>query len=88
MNVRTKFYYSVCVNCIFQIGESEALAERCQKSCEVQNIPFYRFNPQLGEKIDPGMTNNLKLLHMIITTRIYTHTQEAKLEKLLDLLTE
>lgn len=71
---------------LHQIGESEALAERCRANCELQKIPFFRFNPQLGEKIDPGVTDNYKLLQMLITARIYTHTQESQLEKLLGLL--
>ena len=62
------------------------MAERCRANCELQKIPFFRFNPQLGEKIDPGVTDNYKLLQMMITTRVYTHTQEAQLEKLLVLL--
>lgn len=69
-----------------QIGESEALADRCRTSCDVQKIPFLRFNPQLAERINPSVTDNHKLLQMIITTRIYTHTQEAQLDKLMSVL--
>lgn len=69
-----------------QIGESEALAERCKISCEMQNIPFFRFSPPLDEKLDAAVTDNIKLLQMVISTRIYTHAQKSHLEKLLPLL--
>lgn len=69
-----------------QIGESEALADRCRDSCKIQKIEFFRFNPNLPEKIDPGVTDNLKLLEMMTTARIYMHTQTSQLDKLLPLL--
>lgn len=68
------------------IGESEALAERCRTSCMVQKIPFFRFNPQLEEKVDSGMTDNYKLVQMIVTARVHTHAQDAQLQQVLALL--
>ena len=52
----------------------------------VQKIPFFRFNPQLQEKVDSGMTDNYKLVQMIMTTRVHTHAQDAQLQQVLALL--
>jgi len=47
---------------------------------------FSRFNPNIPEKIDPGVTDNLKLVDMMIATRTYTLSQKSEFEQLLPLL--
>lgn len=40
-----------------------------------QNIPYYRFSPQLSHVITAGETDNEKLLEMMWQTRIQTPQQ-------------
>ena len=75
-------------NCIFmQLGQSEAIADRCKTSCEAQGIPFYRFSPPLDEKIEPTETDSRKLVDIMILSRMYMHGMEDyKSDRLLPLL--
>lgn len=64
------------------------MADRCRHNCEAQNIPFYRFSPRLDEKISAAETDSLKLIEMVVMSRIHMHTQaEVQLDKLVPLLT-
>ena len=69
-----------------QLGQSEAIADRCKTSCEAQGIPFYRFSPPLEKPVEPTETSSRKLLDIMITARIYMHSDDYKLDRLLPLL--
>ncbi len=51
---------------MLQLSKSEDVAEQCQNSCEEQEIPYYRFNPKLGETVKTDETDNEKLCDLII----------------------
>ncbi len=53
-----------------QLVESEAVAEKCKSVCAEQRIPFFRFSPQLDDKIEPGETDSMRLLDMIVKAKI------------------
>ena len=78
-------FYSLLLCVCVQLVESEAVAERCRNSCAEQRIPFYRFSPQMECKMDPGETDNAKLLNMIIAAKIHAH-QGSQMDKLILLL--
>ena len=74
-------------NLSMQLGQSEAIADRCQANCAAQDIPFYRFSPPLDRKIEPTETDTRRLIDVMITARINMHTREDyKLDKMLPLL--
>ena len=52
--------------------ESETVAETCDRNFKEQDIPFYRFSPQLLETISAGETDSRKLIDMVIATRKQT----------------
>lgn len=58
-----------------QLVESEIVAKNCSMRCHEQNIPYYRFSPQLSQVIAAGETDNDKLLEMMLQTRIQTPQQ-------------
>jgi len=45
------------------------VAEDCQCRCREQGILFFRFSPQLEEVTEPGETDSMKLLDMILAAR-------------------
>ena len=53
-------------------------AKNSQSRCEEQDIPFYRFSPELDEIIARSETDNEKLFNMVIQTRIYIKKQKWK----------
>lgn len=65
--------------------ESEAVAEKCKSTCAEQHIPFFRFSPQLEDKIEPGETDSMRLLDMIIKAKISVN-QDNQMDKLVLLL--
>lgn len=68
--------------------ETEKVAENSKSRCEEQDIPFYRFNPNLNEIIPAGETDNEKLLDMIIEAKIQVKEQGLKeMTELLQMLT-
>ena len=68
--------------------ETEKVAENSKSRCEEQDIPFYRFNPNLKEIIPAGETDNEKLLDMIIEAKIQVKEQGLKeMTELLQMLT-
>ena len=68
--------------------ETEKVAENSRSRCEEQDIPFYRFNPNLKEVIPAGETDNMKLLDMVIEAKIQTKEQGLKeMTELLQMLT-
>ncbi len=68
--------------------ETEKVAENSKSRCEEQDIPFYRFNPDLKEIIPAGETDNTKLLDMVIEAKIQTKEQGLKeMTELLQMLT-
>ena len=69
-----------------QLGQSEAIADRCKASCEAQSIPFYRFSPPLEKSVEPTETKSQKLVDIMVTARIYMHSDDYKLDRLLPLL--
>ncbi len=52
--------------------ESETVAETCHRNFKEQEIPYYRFSPQLKETISSGEINSRKLIDMVVTTRQQT----------------
>jgi hypothetical protein len=46
--------------------ESESVARSFSSRMQEQEIPFYRFNPQLDEVIPSGETDLTKLMNMLI----------------------
>ena len=60
---------------MLQLLESEIVAMNCSVRCVEQNIPYYRFSPQLNHVIAAGEMDNEKLLEMMWMTRIQTHQQ-------------
>lgn len=56
---------------ILQLVESESVAHDAKVNCHQQDIPFYRFSPQLREEISLGETNPDLLVNMIVTARAY-----------------
>lgn len=68
--------------------ETEKVAENSKSRCEEQDIPFYRFNPNLKEIVPAGETDNEKLLDMIIEAKIQVKEQGLKeMTELLQMLT-
>lgn len=67
-----------------QLVESEKVAENSQSRCEEQDIPFYRFNPTLNDIIPAGETDNVKLMDMVIETKI--QIKELRLKEMTELL--
>ena len=68
--------------------ETEKVAENSKSRCEEQDIPFYRFNPDLKEIIPAGETDNEKLLDMVIETKIQIKEQGLKeMTELLQMIT-
>ena len=51
------------------------VAKNCKSRCNEQDIPFYRFSPQLDDVIAAGETDNEKLLNMIMQTKIQAKEQ-------------
>ena len=49
-----------------QLTKSEDQANMCRIYCEELEIPFYRFNPQVGELVGTAETDDLKLCESII----------------------
>ena len=71
-----------------QIGESEKVAENSRSRCKEQDIPFYRFNPKLNDIIPAGETDNLKLMDMVLETKIQIKEQRLKeMTELLQMIT-
>ena len=78
----------VCVCVCVQLVESEKVAENSQSRCEEQDIPFYRFNPTLNDIIPAGETDNVKLMDMVIETKIQIKEQRLKeMTELLQMIT-
>ena len=50
--------------------------------CEEQGIEYVRLDPSLATEVDPGETDNQKLLDMLWTTRKYLHQSEHLLNAL------
>ena len=65
-------YHSI----LFQLLESESIAENCRSRLIEQGIPFYRFNPHLDDVIPAGETDTEKLLNMILKARTETIGQQ------------
>ena len=63
--------------CLFlaQLVESEIVAKNCKTRCHEQNIPFYRFSPQLTNMVSAGETDSDKLVDMMLQTRIQSPQQ-------------
>ena len=51
------------------------MAKNCQTRCYEQDIPFYRFSPQLNHVVAAGETDNDKLLDMMLQARVQTPQQ-------------
>lgn len=61
--------------CLMQLVESEIVAKNCQMRCHEQDIPYYRFSPQLNHVVAAGETDTDKLLDMMLQARIQTPQQ-------------
>ncbi len=51
------------------------MAKNCQMRCHEQDIPFYRFSPQLNHGVAAGEIENDKLLDMMLQARVQTPQQ-------------
>jgi len=72
-----------------QLVESEIVANSCKIRCREQNIPYYRFSPQLSQVISAGETDIDKLLEMMWQARLQTPVQGlAELVTLFQLVAE
>ena len=58
--------------------ETEKVAENSKSRCKEQDIPFYRFNPELKGIVSPGETDNAKILDMLIETKVQIKEQRLK----------
>ena len=58
-----------------QLVESEIVADNCKSRCAEQQIPFYRFSPQLDEVVAAGETDNEKIINMVIQAKKQTKEQ-------------
>ena len=54
--------------------------ESCRCMCVEQGINYVRLNPILDTEIDPGETDDKKLLDMLWTTRKYMNHSTHKLD--------
>ena len=51
------------------------MAKNCSVRFKEQNIPYYRFSPQLNHVVPAGETDNDKLVDMMLQARIQTPQQ-------------
>lgn len=74
---------------LLQLVESEIVAKNCNMRCHEQNIPYYRFSPQLNHVIAAGETDTDKLVDMMLQTRIQSPQQGiAELASLFQLVAD
>lgn len=59
-----------------QLLESEIVAKSTRVRCYEQNIPYYRFSPQLPHVIAAGETDSEKLVDMMLQTRVQTSQED------------
>ena len=60
------------------------MVENSASRCKELDIPFYRFNPELNEIIPAGETDNVKLMNMVMETKI--QIKEQKLKEMIEIL--
>ncbi len=65
--------------------ESEGVADNCRSRCAKQNIPFYRFNPELDEVIPLSEGDNEKLVNIVIKTKVLLQSLDAQVDELVQL---
>lgn len=69
--------------------ESEIVAKNCNMRCHEQNIPYYRFSPQLSHVISAGETDTDRLVEMMLETRVQApHQGVAELASLFQLVAD
>ena len=67
-----------------QLVETEKVAENSESRCKELDIPYYRFNPKLNDIIPAGETDNVKLMDMVIETKV--QIKEQKLKEMIEML--
>ena len=60
----------------------------CRSRCRDQGIEYFRFDPELEEKVDSAQHESKKLLKMILTTRKYLNDHKDDMDRLVRLLKE
>ncbi len=65
--------------------ESEGVADNCRSRCVKQNIPFYRFSPELDEVICLSERDDKKLVEIVIKTKILLQSMDAQVDELVQL---
>ena len=57
-------------------------AKNCKSRCSEQGIEFFRFCPQLDDKVESNETNIYRLLRMLWTVRVYMHQEKEQMDRL------
>ena len=60
----------------------------CAARCREQGIDYFRFNPELTQKVDLGQHDSKVLHKMIGTTRQYLNSKKDDLDRLVQRLLE
>ena len=62
--------------------------DSCRNRCREQGIEYFRFNPQLQQKVDSGQHDSAILQDMVFTTRQYLREKSVKedIDRLVNLL--
>ena len=68
-----------------QVTESEGVADNCRSRCEKQNIPFYRFSPELDDVISLSETDNEKLCGIILKTKGLLQSVDTQVDELVQM---
>ncbi len=54
----------------------------CETRCREEGISYFRFNPDLTEKVTSEQHDSKVLQRMILTTRQYIHTMKEEMDDL------
>lgn len=67
---------------------SKQTASSCLNRCREQGIKYFRFNPELKQKVDSDQQDSKILQGMILTTRQYLREKKVKedIDQLVQLL--
>ena len=66
-----------------QLTKSEDVARNCRSRCEKQNIPYYRFSPELDEIISTIETDSEKLCDIILKAKMLLEGSQAQVDTLI-----
>ncbi len=79
-------YFDCCWFVLQVIGKQ--MDASCRNRCREQGIEYFRFNPQLHEKVDSAQHDSAILQDMVFTTRQYLRETTVKddMDRLVKLL--